>query len=126
MLLGKGIPHDELTRSAITVPLLVLLDGAQARPTVITPPLTRKRKATNHSQPVTGPKRAKQAPTDREDQISARTPVSEPDQATTPSMDSDDDMVSAASGDDMDFDDGTQASDIDSGMWDQTYGSCHY
>jgi len=30
-------------------------------------------------------------------------------------MDSDDDMMSAASGDELDFDDGTQASDLGSG-----------
>lgn len=44
------------------------------------------------------------------------TPLTDTATSPSPTMDSDDDMMSAASGEEMDFDDGTQASDLGSGM----------
>lgn len=85
-----------------------------------TPPLTRKRKAADHCLSETSDSQGKRARNDitqdePQDINTAPTPASELETSPSTKMDSDEDMMSAASGDELDFEEGTQASELGSG-----------
>lgn len=95
------------------------ITGGHRHPQITTPPLTRKRKASDAiaaeltKEEVT--RKSKTKKTTPTEIPTPSTPLTETDIATPRNMDSDDDMMSVGSADDLDLDDGTQASDLGSG-----------
>lgn len=82
---------------------------------VTTPPVTQKRKASDSIKEPATSKRVRTEIAGDESQDLSRTPISETGEPSVVDMDSDEDMMSAGSGDELDFEEGTQASDLGSG-----------